>query len=153
MATNKGDPKSQLIEVHRAQSIIEREAILAALREVELDPISPERTMSRKVTENTLDLSLEGYSLMFDGFKILVPLHQERQGRQVVEEVLRRAAETERRFNHRDQAGLTAIEDAKSLSEAHSLMAQRSKRQRRKFWLRAMAWAYLAAFLYYLLGR
>ncbi len=56
----------------KAQSMIQREAILAALAEGNIETATSPRDMSRKVADDTVDLALEGYSVFFDGFPIYV---------------------------------------------------------------------------------
>ena len=63
--------------VYTAKSIIERDALSAFLKKNCIPVQSPARDLSRKYTEDSLDLSLGGYSLFFDGFKIFVPEEQE----------------------------------------------------------------------------
>ena len=64
------DQKTELI--YLAQSIIERDALIQYLADHSIDAFSPSRDISRKFTENTVDLAFEGYSAIFDGFKIFV---------------------------------------------------------------------------------
>lgn len=63
---------NDLVLLHKADSIIQREALLAALREAGIEPVSAPRDMSRKMADNTIDLGLEGYSVTFDGFSVFV---------------------------------------------------------------------------------
>ena len=56
----------------KAESIIERDAVMAMLLENNINSESPARDLSRKVTSMTPDISYEGYSAFFDGFKIFV---------------------------------------------------------------------------------
>jgi len=58
--------------LYTAKSIIEREALTAHLESESIVSHSPARDMSRKFTAGTMDLSLGGYSLFFDGFKVYV---------------------------------------------------------------------------------
>jgi hypothetical protein len=58
--------------LYTAKSMIERDVLLSLLNENLIDTKSPARDMSRKYTENTVDLSLGGYSVFFDGFKVYV---------------------------------------------------------------------------------
>lgn len=56
----------------KAESIIQREAILSELSAAGIESLTSPRDMSRKVSENTVDLGLNGYSVFFDGFPIYV---------------------------------------------------------------------------------
>ena len=57
----------------RAQSIIQRDAILAALSAAGIEAVAPPRDISRKIADTTMDLAYQGYSAIFDGFLIQVP--------------------------------------------------------------------------------
>jgi len=74
--------------IHTAQSIIERDAFLAALDASDIDYLSPNRDMSRKFTETTVDLSLGGYSTFFDGFKIFVEESEKKKAEDVLNDFL-----------------------------------------------------------------
>lgn len=77
-----------LILLHTASSIIERDAVLAYLRENLITAESPARDMSRKYTETTVDLSLGGYSTFFDGFKIFVQEQQHKDALKVLDKFM-----------------------------------------------------------------
>ncbi len=79
----------------RAESIIQRDAILAALRAAGLDPISPPRDISRKIADTTVDFSYQGYSAMFDGFVIRVPESQLEQAQSITRQVLTQAQQSD----------------------------------------------------------
>lgn len=64
-----------------ARSIIERDAIVASLKAEGIEVVTPPRDMSRKITENTTDLALDGYSVFFDGFDILIEDQDEAKAR------------------------------------------------------------------------
>ena len=68
--------------IYKADSIIERDALLAHLAENDIVAESPRRDISRKMTNNTIDLSYGEYSVFFDGFSIYVRDDQEHEGRQ-----------------------------------------------------------------------
>jgi len=71
-------------KVVSAQSMIERDAMIARLKSEGIEVVTPPRDMSRKVTENTTDLALDGYSMFFDGFDILVDDEDEVRARQLL---------------------------------------------------------------------
>lgn len=75
--------------LYKAKSIIERDALRARLHGAAIASDSPERTMSRKVTNDTVDLSLGGYSVFFDGFPVLVPEEDLERARVVLEDFQR----------------------------------------------------------------
>lgn len=79
----------------RAESIIQRDALLAALHAEGLHAISPSSDLSRKVTDSTVDLAYGGYSAMFEGFAIQVPENEFEQADAVVKQVLARAQKFE----------------------------------------------------------
>ena len=56
----------------KAESLIQRDAIVARLHSEGIACIAPERTISRKIMDGTVDLTLGGYSTTFDGFSIFV---------------------------------------------------------------------------------
>ncbi len=63
---------NDLVLAHKAKSIIQREALTDALQDSGIEVTSSPRDMSRKVSDDTIDLSLEGYSVFFDGFAMYV---------------------------------------------------------------------------------
>lgn len=63
---------SELKLLLKAESIIQRDAILAALRAQNIEPHSGPRDISRKIADTTVDLAFEGVSALFDGFAIYV---------------------------------------------------------------------------------
>ena len=58
--------------IFKADSIVQRDALQARLAAARISSESPDRDMSRKIIDSTVDLSLEGYSALFDGFDIYV---------------------------------------------------------------------------------
>ena len=78
---------NDLVLLGKAGSIIERDALLEALRVRGIKAVSPARDMSRKFTPNTVDLSLEGYSAIFDGFSIYVPSRHLEEARHIAQEL------------------------------------------------------------------
>ncbi len=58
--------------VFTAESMVERDSLIALLKSEGIETESPKRDISRKYTDSTVDLSYGGYSAMFDGFKIFV---------------------------------------------------------------------------------
>ncbi len=80
--------------VHTAQGIIERDALLSALASEGINAFSPPRDMSRKVTENTVDLALEGYSSFFDGFVIYISVADAEKAKSIIRSTLQSAEET-----------------------------------------------------------
>jgi hypothetical protein len=69
--------------------MIQRDALRARLDSVQIHSESPNRDMSRKVTGTTVDLSLEGYSAMFDGFEIYVNENDVDAAKEVIERFVR----------------------------------------------------------------
>lgn len=61
-----------MVLAYKAESIIEREALLSLLQAEGLEAITTPRDISRKISSNTVDLAYEGYSAIFDGFPIYV---------------------------------------------------------------------------------
>lgn len=82
---------SDLQILFRAESIIQRDAILAALHAEGINAHSPDRAISRKTTANTVDLAYEGYSALFEGFEIQVHESDLVAAKKVVESLLTRA--------------------------------------------------------------
>jgi hypothetical protein len=86
------DPKfeSEFVLLVRADSIIQKEALLAALREENIDVRAPEMTLNRSVTDTTLDLALGGYSAVHErGFPIFVrEVHQDR-AKKIIDQVIK----------------------------------------------------------------
>lgn len=78
----------------KAESIIQRDAILAALKAANIEATSPPRDISRKMTDETVDLSFEGISAMFDGFAIHVDEGHIEEAQKVAESVLKTARKT-----------------------------------------------------------
>ena len=77
--------------LYKAGGMVERDALLARLRSLGIDAISPERAVSRKVTDTTIDLSLGGYSAVADGFAVFVPEAQFDAAEDALAEFLRDA--------------------------------------------------------------
>ena len=77
--------------LYKAGGMVERDALIARLRSLDIDAITPERDTSRKVTETTIDLSLGGYSAIADGFAVFVPEAQFDQAEAALAEFLREA--------------------------------------------------------------
>jgi hypothetical protein len=79
--------KENLVLLVKAESHIERGALINELEEKGLHPVSAERDISRKTTSTTLDLSFEGYSAFFDGFSIYIPINEKAQADLIVNEM------------------------------------------------------------------
>jgi hypothetical protein len=75
--------------LYEAQSILERDALMARLQEQGIDVLSPPRDISRKMTENTVDLAFEGYSAVNDGFKIYVIQEHEARAKELLRYFIR----------------------------------------------------------------
>jgi hypothetical protein len=86
----------RFVLVHKANSIIQRDAIVEALQSEGLNPFTQERDVSKKVADGTLDLSYGGASAMFEGFPILVTEEEAARARDVVERVLASVREQDR---------------------------------------------------------
>jgi hypothetical protein len=64
---------SKLVKLCVVGGMIERDSILAALEDSEIEAHGEERLLSRKITSTTTDISYEGYSALADtGFAIWV---------------------------------------------------------------------------------
>ncbi len=74
------------ILIFTAESIVERDSLIALLKSNGVNAESPRRDISRKYTENTLDLSYGGYSTIFDGFKIFVDKESKDKATKLVDE-------------------------------------------------------------------
>lgn len=66
------NPRTELKLVLKAESIIQRDAILAALKSANIEAHSAPRDISRKITDTTVDLGMDFVSVTFDGFSIYV---------------------------------------------------------------------------------
>jgi hypothetical protein len=97
--------------LHKAASIIERDALQARLRDAGIESESPARDTSRKVTDATVDLSMGGYSAMFDGFSVLVNESDEAAAQQVLAEFLEstRLEEAPQETRHWNRFYFTAV--------------------------------------------
>lgn len=76
------------ILVYSSNSIIERDALMECLSSNDIESFSPARDMSRKYTPNTVDLSLGGYSVFFDGFKIFVKEKDSAKAAHIIEKYI-----------------------------------------------------------------
>ncbi len=75
--------------VFKADSIIQRDALISALGSDGIPAQSPPRDLSRKFTDTTVDISYEGYSTFFDGFEILVRDQDTDRAKSLIEKFLR----------------------------------------------------------------
>jgi hypothetical protein len=82
---------SALKTIIRAESVIQRDSLLAAFHEAGIEALSPPRDVSRKLTDSMVDYAYGGYSAIFDGFAIQVPEEQWEEARQIVDQVLKQA--------------------------------------------------------------
>lgn len=73
----------------KADSIIQRDALLSALHNNGITAQSPPRDLSRKFTDTTVDISYEGYSVFFDGFDIQVPDQDLEKAQEIISQFLR----------------------------------------------------------------
>jgi len=74
--------------LYKAKSMIERDALRARLHGAAIASDAPERSVSRKVTNETVDLSLGAVSLWFDGFAVLVPEEDMARAQEVLDAFL-----------------------------------------------------------------
>src|SRR6185312_9224575 len=81
----------KLTPLVKAESIIQRDAIMAALENAQIPAVTPPRDISRKIADTTVDLAYEGYSAVFDGFLIQVEEKDLERACAVAEEVVRAA--------------------------------------------------------------
>lgn len=77
--------------LYKAQTIIEREALIHELSEAGIEVVTPPRDVSRQVSEASIDLSLGGYSTFFDGFSIYVPADNATEAKKVLSKFLLKA--------------------------------------------------------------
>lgn len=82
----------------RAESIIQRDAVMSALSAEGINAFAETRDISRKITDDTVDLAYEGYSAVFDGFTIQVNAVDFDRARAVAEGVLKRAQAVDRKM-------------------------------------------------------
>jgi hypothetical protein len=75
----------------RAESIIQRDAIIAALATAGINAFAETRDISRKITDNTVDLAYEGYSAVFDGFTIQVNEADFDRAKKIADDVVKKA--------------------------------------------------------------
>ncbi len=85
---------TQLKLLIKAESIIQRDAILAALKSQGIEPHSAPRDISRKIADTTVDLSFEGFSALFDGFAIYVDEGELERAQKLTESLLKSAQKT-----------------------------------------------------------
>jgi hypothetical protein len=78
----------RFVEMLRAESIIQRDAILAALDDVDCDYVVVPRDISRKMFDGSVDLAYGGVSAVFDGFPIMVRAKDLDRARAVAKRVL-----------------------------------------------------------------
>lgn len=83
-----GGPVSQVL--YRAQTLIERDALVEALSAEGIESLAQERDQIPQLT-NDVNLRLGGYSAMFEGYEIRVPQEQFESGQRVLQDFLRRA--------------------------------------------------------------
>lgn len=84
---------NDLILLFKARSVIQREALVSALLEQGVESATSPRHMSNRVADDTLDLSLEGYSVFFDGFPIYVKERHQKEAERLLALFLQRTAE------------------------------------------------------------
>lgn len=77
----------------RAESIIQRDAVMSALNAAGINAFSENRDISRKIADTTVDLAYEGYSAVFDGFIIQVNEADYEQAKPIADGVLKKASE------------------------------------------------------------
>ena len=86
---------SELKLLLHAESIIQRDAILSALKDQGIEAFSAPRDISRKIADNTVDLAYEGYSAIFEGFAIQVQESDYDRAKQIADQVLHQAEKVE----------------------------------------------------------
>ena len=75
--------------LYEAQSIIERDALIEVLKNSDIDSVTSERDVSRKISNGTVDLSLGGYSAVSGGFPIYVDPDSSTQAKEILKNFLR----------------------------------------------------------------
>ncbi len=88
---NSSETHTQLKLLLKAESIIQRDAILAALKSQGIEPHSAPRDISRKIADTTVDLSFEGFSALFDGFAIYVDEADLERAQKLAENIVKSA--------------------------------------------------------------
>lgn len=92
-------PLVKPVFVHTAQSIIERDAVLFLLKENGIKAWSPEKTISRKITDTTVDLSYGAFSALSEsGFSIFVEERDRPKAKPLVTGFLKDTATEEMRL-------------------------------------------------------
>lgn len=94
MSQEEQRPETQLKLLVKAESIIQRDAILAALKSQGIEPQSAPRDISRKIADTTVDLSFEGFSAVFDGFAIYVDEEKLQEAEKIAKAIVRTAQKT-----------------------------------------------------------
>jgi len=82
---------TELKVLMRAESIIQRDAVMSALTAEGINAFAEEREISRKIADTTVDLAYEGYSAVFDGFTIQVNAADFDRAKAVADRVVARA--------------------------------------------------------------
>lgn len=89
MKTSVANPA--MVVAYTADSIIQRDALMALLREAGIDSESPARDLSRQLTSNSIDIAYEGYSAVKkDIFPILVDERKKEEARRLIDKELAR---------------------------------------------------------------
>ncbi|MBX9768094.1 MAG: hypothetical protein K2X47_12545 [Bdellovibrionales bacterium] len=103
------DSQPEAILVMTASGLIQRDALISAIKDSGIQVQTEERILSRKITELTPDLSYEGYSALADtGFPIFVSAQDHDRAKEIVENVLA-AAKSEDQGQVPNYAGKFAI--------------------------------------------
>lgn len=82
---------TQLTTVYKAQSIIERDSLMAELSAAGIEAETEKKTMHNRIGDTTVDLAYDGVSsVSFDGYKIEVSNADSVRARAVIEQALER---------------------------------------------------------------
>lgn len=73
----------QLVEIHRARNVIERDSIMAHLKSEGIDSFTGQRDVIVNLTDH-VNLGLEGYSALFEGYRIYVQAENKDRSQQLI---------------------------------------------------------------------
>ncbi len=86
------------VQICTCESILEKEMLLSKLRAAGVEAECPNRSISRKYTDTTVDLSFGGYSTVMGGFKIYVNEAHEEAARDILQKFIADQKASEKDF-------------------------------------------------------
>ena len=84
-----------MVEVFKAESILQREALVAFLRENGIEPLTPPKDVTRKIADTTVDLAYGGYSAVSEGLPIYVLEEEKEQAQALITDFLTQISKNE----------------------------------------------------------